>query len=128
MRSGMVIAVVDDSRAIHAFIDEAFHGTGITLHHFYDGGEIIDALSWGKTDFNLLLLDWEMPNVSGIEALPKIKALAANLKVVMMTSKNSMSNIVEAIEKGATDYLMKPFTKEILMGKLAQVSGSEVKS
>ena len=67
-----------------------------------------------------------MPVLSGIEALPKLRALRADLPIMMMTSKNAMADIIMALENGAQDYIIKPFTKDILMSKIEQVLGRKV--
>ena len=122
----MKILLVDDSRAIHSLIDEMFDGSGIALQHAYNGQEAVEALKAKVFDAELVLLDWEMPVLSGIEALPVLRQLKAHLPIVMMTSKSAMSDIVEALEKGATDYIMKPFTKDILIGRLNSIMNREV--
>lgn len=122
----MKIVIVDDSKAVHAFLREMLDGMGITLQHFYDGQEVVDGLNGLPSDVDLVLLDWEMPRLTGIEALPKIRAARPDLRVVMMTSKNAMSDIVQAMELGAQDYVMKPFTRDILIGKLEAITGKKV--
>ena len=74
----------------------------------------------------LILLDWEMPKLTGIDTLPIMRKMNTEVLIVMMTSKNAMSDVIEAIERGATDYIMKPFTKDILLNKIEQVSGKKV--
>lgn len=122
----MKVLVVDDSKAVHALLEEIFDGTKISLEHVFNGNEAIAAVMGNEFDAEVVLLDWEMPSLSGIEALPEIRKRKKDISILMMTSKNSMSNIVEALEKGANDYVMKPFTKDILLGKISQVTGKEV--
>ncbi len=122
----MNIAVVDDAKAVHAFLEDLFSGICKTLVHYYNGQEAIDALVKGASNIDLVLLDWEMPVLSCIEALPKLRALHADIPIMMMTSRNGMSDIVQALEQGAQDYVMKPFTKDILIGKIEQVLGKRV--
>ncbi len=72
-----------------------------------------------------VLLAWEMPALIGIVPFPKIRKRNDRLSIIK-TSKNFMSYTVEGLEKGATDYLMNPFTKDILLGKITQITGNEV--
>ncbi len=122
----MKILVVDDSKAIHLLLEEMLENHNITFQHVYNGEEAIQVLSQENFNADLILLDWEMPKVTGIEALPLLKKHRPEIIVMMMTSKNSMKDIAEALEKGATDYVMKPFTKDILIGKVASVLGKDI--
>ena len=122
----MKVLVVDDSKAVHAFLEEIFDGTDTTLNHVFNGQEAIDAVTSNSFDSDVVLLDWEMPTLSGIEALPQLRSCRSHLHILMMTSKNSMADIVEALQKGASDYVIKPFTKDILLAKISQVTGKEV--
>jgi two-component system chemotaxis response regulator CheY len=122
----MNIAIVDDAKAVHAYLEELFSGVASKLIHYYNGQEAVDAFTKGGEKLDIVLLDWEMPVLSGIEALPQLRALRADLPFMMMTSKNAMSDIVQALERGAQDYVMKPFTKEIMIGKIEQVLGRKL--
>ena len=118
----MKIAIVDDSRAVHAFLEDLFSGIAV-LDHFYDGKQVIDFFQNQTNNVDLILLDWEMPIMTGIDSLPKLKLLT-KAPIVMMTSKNNMSDISLAINNGASDYLMKPFTKEIMIEKVNSILNS----
>lgn len=122
----MKILLVDDSRSIHSLLGEMLENSKISFQHAFNGKEAIAAIDLHSFDADLVLLDWEMPELTGIEALPEIRKRRPKLTIVMMTSKNSMSDIVEALQKGADDYLMKPFTKDILVGKINQIMKREV--
>jgi len=77
-------------------------------------------------DFDIILLDWEMPEMDGLSFLTEVRGnkLAPNTKIIMLTALNKMSNILQAIDAGADEYIMKPFTPEIVLEKLrATVNG-----
>ena len=120
----MKLLTVDDSKAVHAFMKSLFKDTDHTLSHAYDGKEAILHIEGDIPD--LVLLDWEMPVMDGVETLVAIREAGHTMPVVMVTSKNEVSQIVQALEKGANEYVMKPFTKEILFEKLSMVLGKEV--
>ena len=122
----MKILVVDDSKAIHSLLEEMLESHDIIFQHVYDGNEAINAISEANFNADLILLDWEMPKLTGIEALPILKKCRPGVLVLMMTSKNSLKDIVEALEKGASDYIMKPFTKDILIGKINAVLRKDI--
>ena len=67
-----------------------------------------------------------MPELSGIEALSLLIQERPDQIILMMTSKNSLNNIIEALDKGANDYIMKPFTKDILLGKINSFLGKDL--
>lgn len=120
----MKILVVDDSKAVHAFIKSVFKSTEHKLCNAYNGVEALESVDSEKPD--LILLDWEMPVMDGIETLVELRAREIDTPVVMVTSRNEVSHIILALEKGANEYVMKPFTKEMLFEKLAMVVGKEV--
>jgi two-component system chemotaxis response regulator CheY len=81
-----------------------------------DGCEAVAAFKAGS--FDLVLTDWKMPHKSGLEILREIRAMDARVPVVMVTSEGERRRVLEAIEAGATDYLLKPFTADGLQEKL----------
>ncbi len=71
----------------------------------------------------MVLLDWNMPEMDGINCLKALRAMNLNPRpvVVMCTTENGMSKIREALEAGADEYIMKPYDQAVLLDKLAQV-------
>lgn len=84
-----------------------------------DGAEAVEAAAEGG--FDLILLDWNMPNMQGIDALRAIRASDRNTPVIMVTSEKEGTRIVEAIDAGANNYIIKPFEPVSLAEKLKQV-------
>lgn len=119
------ILSIDDSKAVHAFLSSILGKAELT--HAYDGAEGFDVLQTkGEVAFDLVLLDWEMPKLTGIETLKKIRDAGLKVPVVMLTSKNDPSEIGSALTLGANEYVMKPFTAEILLEKIESVLGRPV--
>ena len=114
--------IVDDSRVIRRVASGIVVKLGFMPVEAEDGAK---ALEYCKNNPmpDLILLDWYMPVMSGIEFLPQLRLLpSGNTPVVIFcTTENNMENIQQAIIKGANEYIMKPFDEEILAGKLAQV-------
>ena len=73
-----------------------------------------------EPQFDIALVDWEMPEMDGMELLRSLRGERAfdQLRLLIVTTKSEMGNVVEALEAGADEYLMKPFTKEMLVEKL----------
>ncbi|BBH53850.1 response regulator [Fluviispira sanaruensis] len=114
----MKIFVVDDSKSVHRLLEEMLDLPDLSFQHAYNGEEAVNAVKETNFAADLILLDWEMPLLSGIETLPLIIKLRPKQTIIMMTTKNSMADITEAMQKGATDYIIKPFTKDIIIGKI----------
>jgi two-component system chemotaxis response regulator CheY len=85
-----------------------------------DGREALTELTNFTQIPELILTDWNMPVMNGLEFLREVRKLDrfSGSAVVMVTTRTEMDQIVEALEAGANEYVMKPFTKEILGDKL----------
>ncbi|MEO8427692.1 MAG: response regulator [Verrucomicrobiota bacterium] len=84
------------------------------------GHDVLARLNRGEK-FDVLFVDWNMPEMSGYELLCTVRANAQfnNIRIMMLTAKNDMEDVRQALGAGAREYLMKPFTKEMLINKLA---------
>lgn len=110
--------IIDDSRAVHAFVKDTTKLLGYEMVSAFDGKQGLDILSQDK-NFSFVLLDWEMPVMDGPTTLEHaIKILPPHVPISMMTSKNSFENITYILSLGAKEYIMKPFTKDILIDKI----------
>jgi two-component system, chemotaxis family, chemotaxis protein CheY len=115
----MKAIVVDDSRAMRSILKGILRGAGFEVVEAGDGVEGLERLAAaGAVD--LALVDWNMPRMDGPTF---VKAVRANpehqsMRVMMVTSENDMTRVADALEFGANEFVMKPFTKEILLEKL----------
>jgi two-component system chemotaxis response regulator CheY len=120
----MKILLVDDSNSIAMVVGQMLDEAGIEYKRASDGKEAYEFIKSGEV-FDLILLDWNMPNMTGIEFLKKNKLeLFTNSPVVMMTTENKPDKIKEALENGASEYIMKPFTQDILISKISSVDSA----
>lgn len=111
------VLVVDDSGTMRKIIIRALNAVGITdIVEAGDGNEGLAAVK--AHAFSLILTDWNMPNKSGLEMVKEIRATGAKLPIFMVTTEGEKSRVVEAIQAGISDYLVKPFTRESLEQKL----------
>ena len=111
--------VVDDSKAIRSILSKLLGELGFDVCVACHGLEALSRLDeTGPVD--LALVDWNMPTMNGIEFVRAVRANAAyeSLRVMMITTQTETSDIVEALEAGADEYLMKPFTKAMVLEKL----------
>ena len=126
----MRIMSVDDSEATREFIRAAVDVLGFEFLEAADGQEGLEVLEREKGSVDLILLDWYMPIMDGIEMLEELKSndLFRNIPVTMVTTEDERHKVVEAIDKGAKNYLMKPFSQEDLIGKIMESLGIGIQS
>lgn len=117
----MNILLTDDSKSVHSYMTSLFEDEpSIQWIHAYCGEEALDLLN-KNAYFDMIFLDWEMPGISGLETLQAIRKLGFTNPVIMVTSKNSPNDIEAALLNGASEYIMKPFDKDIIQQKLTIV-------
>lgn len=120
----MKILLVDDTKSVHAYIKAVLPMSDFSFHDVYNGREAVDLLASGA-EFDLILLDWEMPEMDGPTTLKALRGRGVTTPIIMVTTKNDVENITEALSHGANEYVLKPFTGEILAEKIAYVTGRE---
>ncbi len=119
----MRVLIVDDSKAIYLMVKEMLEEAGHESLWAEDGNAAVDFL---KKDSNvdLILLDWNMPNMNGLEFLElNKKENFTTVPVVMMTTENKPDYIRKSLSLGAVEYIMKPFTSYILINKISLALG-----
>ncbi|WP_137126923.1 response regulator [Roseomonas sp. HF4] len=119
--SGRTCLVVDDSLVVRKAARRIIEGFGFAVREAKDGQEALDACRAGLPD--AVLLDWNMPVMDGITFLRAARAEfgAEHPRIVLCTTESEFARIVEALEAGAQEYVMKPFDAEILRDKFTQV-------
>lgn len=115
----MKALVVDDSRSMRAIVGKQLRELGFVVQEAGSGQEALAALHAGGP-VDLVLLDWNMPEMDGCEVLSLIRSEPRykNMRVMMVTTESEMSQVAVALEAGANEYLMKPFDRESLVEKL----------
>lgn len=117
------ILIVDDTRSVHAFVKSLLSGaTGLATTSAFNGRDAVELLKSGRK-FDVVFLDWEMPLLNGPETLSELKKMGVTAPIVMMTTKSDPDDIRRMLELGVSEYLMKPFTVDILFEKIELVSG-----
>ena len=118
----MRVLVVDDSLTMRRVIKNLLAKIGITdVVEASDGLEALEVLE--QTDgIDLILTDWNMPNMTGIELVEKVRSDSKydNIPIIMVTTNASKSDIIRAIGAGVNNYIAKPFTPETIKEKIEQ--------
>jgi two-component system, chemotaxis family, chemotaxis protein CheY len=116
--------VVDDSRAVRMILAKTLKELGFEVQEAANGREAWEVIEAQRTALTLVLSDWNMPEVNGLELLKRLRQdpELSSLVVVMVTTETELDQMAVALEAGANEYIMKPFTKEILVEKL-QIAG-----
>jgi len=119
MRNAAKVLIVDDSRVLRMHLRTMMQGMGWTCEEADSGVAALDKVRNGG-ETKLVLMDVNMPKMNGIECLRAVRERRelSGVKVLMVTTESDFPLITEALESGADEYLMKPFTRESLMGKL----------
>ncbi len=115
----MKALVVDDSRSMRAILSKQLRELGFTVVEAPGGTEALRSLDQ-EGPFDIVLLDWNMPEMDGHEVLTLIRAQEAykEVRVMMVTTESEMSQVSVTLEAGANEYLMKPFDRDALVEKL----------
>ncbi len=104
----MRVLVADDEDSIRFVLRETLEAEGHQVNEVADGESALDALTSGQ--FDIAFLDIRMPGYSGLEVLEQLRSSGSDTAVVIITAQNTMDNAVEAMKRGALDYLVKPFS------------------
>jgi two-component system chemotaxis response regulator CheY len=114
--------IVDDSRFIRQYLRQLLERIGVSCEEVSDGQQALEVLR-APTAFDFMLLDVNMPQMSGLECVKTIRDTGLNppMKVMMVTTEADNSFICRALEYGADEFLMKPFTPESLREKLVML-------
>jgi two-component system chemotaxis response regulator CheY len=112
--------VVDDSRAMRMILSKTLAQTGFEVVEAANGREALETMDREGASIGLVLLDWNMPELSGIEVVEKLRSRSAfkGVRVVMVTTETEIEQMARALEAGADEYIMKPFTREAVEDKL----------
>jgi len=112
--------VVDDSRAVRRLLAQALEDMGYDVTQAENGKHALEVLEAAPGPVSLILTDWNMPEMNGLEFLKEVRKQANfdAVPVIMVTTETEMEHMALALEAGANEYVMKPFTREILTDKL----------
>src|SRR5690348_11053839 len=117
----MKILLVDDSRTMRNIQKKVLEPLGgVEFIEAGDGVEALSALATVGGAVDLMLVDWNMPNMDGLTFVKRVREKDKTSPVIMVTTEAEKTRVIEALKAGASNYMIKPFTSEGLMEKVKQ--------
>jgi two-component system chemotaxis response regulator CheY len=118
------LLIVDDMMTMRKVVARVCKEIGFSdISEAVDGQKAWEAIETADPPYGLIISDWNMPNLSGLELLKKVRTSAkfAKLPFVLVTAEAEQKQIVEAVQAGVSNYVIKPFTAQGLQEKLEAV-------
>ena len=115
----MKILLVDDSRTMRNIWKKVVANINNTeVVEASDGLEALKAIEANGTPFDLMLVDWNMPNMDGFTLIQKVRETDKTTPIIMVTTEAEKPRIIEALKAGVNNYVVKPFTPDTLLNKI----------
>lgn len=119
-KEALRILVADDHQLTRNLVKSILRGLGFGEISLVDNGS--DAITTALAEkFDLVICDWNMPRATGLEVLQAIRNEGRKVPFLMLTAEAYRENVMAAIQSGASDYVVKPFTAEVLGEKVNRV-------
>lgn len=113
----MKVLIVDDSAVMRKVLIGALGRANLTdIDQAADGAEAVAAVD--NADYGLVLMDWNMPNMLGIDAVRAIRAKGKTMPIIMVTTEAEKGRVIEALKAGAQNYVIKPFEPATIISKI----------
>jgi two-component system chemotaxis response regulator CheY len=115
----MAVLVIDDSLAMRSLLRRILGGSGFEVIEAGDGLEALECLRQ-RGNIEAVLVDWNMPGMNGYEFIRTVRDAEAyrDLPMMMVTAESELEQVAKALAAGADEYVMKPFTRDAVLGKL----------
>jgi two-component system response regulator MprA len=110
------VLIVDDDERLRKMLQRTLTYEGLDVLTAADGQEALEQVRTGRPD--LIILDWMMPRIDGIEVIHRLRAEHNRTLVLMLTARDAIDNRVEGLQSGADDYLVKPFAPAELVARI----------
>jgi len=117
----MRVFLIDDSRTMRTIQRNVLGQIGLSeVEEAVDGQDALNKFPQVKPE--LVLVDWNMPNMDGIQFVKAVRALGSTVPIIMVTTEAEKTKVVEAIKSGVNGYVVKPFTPDTLRQKIEEVT------
>lgn len=112
--------VVDDSNVMRRVISGALRQAGVeSVDEAADGLEAVEAVEAVKQhDYGIIMMDWNMPNMDGLEAVRAIREDGITTPIIMVTTENDRTRVLDAVRAGVSGFITKPFTPDTIISKI----------
>lgn len=119
----MKFLIVDDSATMRRIVANSLQRIG--FQDFDEAGNGVEALAKYNDSFDFVITDWNMPNMSGLEFVKSLRGRpdGKSVPVLMVTTRSVKEDILQAAQAGVNNYVVKPFTPQVLKEKIDQVLG-----
>jgi len=116
----MRILIADDSSTMRRIIGNVVQQLGIAKDDFDEAedGVVAWTLFQEKNNYDVVLTDWNMPNMNGLDLVKKIRSVDKKIPIVMITTEGGKGEVITALKAGVNNYIVKPFSADILKEKL----------
>ena len=114
----MRILIVEDETSISNFIRDGLQEEGFAVDVADNGKKGLELALDNLEEYDVILLDWMLPGMNGIEICRKIRMENTTLPIIFLTAKDTVDDAVFALETGANDYIRKPFSFEELLARI----------
>lgn len=120
------VLVVDDDTEMRALLLDVLRNEGYEVAEAKNGTDAVLALR--AREFDVILMDKNMPGPSGLDLLPGFRRVCPRSQVILMTAYGDVPSFMEAVEKGAVEFLFKPFRMEEMKAAIAKALGGQAES
>jgi two-component system, chemotaxis family, chemotaxis protein CheY len=125
----MKVLLVDDSRTMRNIQKKILEGLGPTeFAEAGDGLEALTVIAATPGGFDLIFIDWNMPNMDGHTLVQRIREKDKATPLVMVTTEAEKSRVIDAIKAGVNNYIVKPFTPQVFLEKVRQTMAKFAKA
>lgn len=114
----MRILLVEDESSIANFIKEGLEEEGFAIDVAYNGKEGLQMALGYLEEYDLLLLDWMLPGLNGVEICRQVRKEDPQIPIIFLTAKDTVDDVVFGLETGANDYIRKPFAFDELLARI----------
>ena len=116
--------VIDDSRPVRMILTKMLSELGYEVSQAANGREALEVVQQAEGVPSLVLVDWNMPEMNGLEFIRNFRAQHrfACVPLIMVTTETEIGHVQLALEAGANEYVMKPFTKEMVLEKIRMMA------
>ena len=122
----MRILIIEDEPGIALFLKEGLQEESFAVDVANDGPSGLELATVNDGEYDLILLDWMLPGMSGIEVVRQLRKIASQIPVIFLTARDTVQDTVFALEMGANDFIKKPFSFEELLARVrVQLRGKQ---